>query len=618
MTAVPRTGDIAPAEAWGDADLDALRSATARAWIASHWWTLLAWAAGAAALGVQIYLLWGADHPSFPFDEVTMLQMARIIAGEDAPLIRGAGYFPGWSVVIAPLWWFLADPQQIYVASLWVGLALSMATALPLAAVAGRMGLSKAQAYFAAFVVVALPAHAVQSDFVLSERLLFLVVACAALAVWRLHERPTAARAIVLGAVVAAAYFTHLRAITVVGATGVWLVLFAWRRWRIALIGIAALVASTAIAHVLGNAIAEAALGGPLGQQDGLIAALKESTPVLILKIGFAQAWHQIVGSFGVAAIGLVGAIMATWRQLRRWDAGPAMWVIGSVAATTIVSVISWSGTSALFTDGWRRLDAWIYARYLDPVVGIVVLLGIALLITGARRIVAWWSLGVTAGVSAIVLVFVAPIAATWGYVTPAHIAGVMPWYGLLPDERFEDGTALLPTFTNDNRFWLWASVCSLAIPVLMVLGRRTELAAALMLAVAATSGSIASDAATDDFHALEGVAPMGVATLQDAILAQGDVTAIYDWSCARDGHTNAVGENYYGWWLVPAVTERAETATMDTVDVDVVVGCVDWERAEELDALEFPDAQGYQSAVWILPGALQDTLIDDGLLARP
>lgn len=590
---------------------DSADGLTARPFHAGNerFWLWAAVAAGIAALGVRVYLAWGADHPSFPFDEVSTLQMTRMLAGEDVPLVRGAGYFPGWSLVLVPLAWVITNPFALYSAALAVGIAVSMLTAWPLARLGTRFGLTAPQAAFAAFATLTIPAWSVQAGFALAEQLVFLLMASAALAVWRFHERPTVWRAVTVAAVIAAAYFTHVRLIVIVGATAVWLLLNLFNRRWAAAAGLGALVVLSVAAHWAGTTLNETLLGHAMDQGENTRKNLFTAPPLLIVKVMIAQAWSQVAATFGVVAIGVVGVFVLAWRTIiRKRDFGPIVWILGVLVASAGVSVAAWSNYGTLFTASWLRLDVWVYERYLNHITGLVVMIGIALTITRVRESLLRWSLGLQVALILATLVVIAPIASTWGYVTPAHIPGMMPWYSLLPDSST---VGLLPEFTNDNRFWLWASLTSLVIPILtLILRTRIEMLACLLIAVT-TVASIASHQGVDDFRALEGTPPATVLDVQ-AVIEQHSGTVAYDTACQRSGHLDAVGMNYFGWWVLPGVMALFDGDTEPVPDVDVIIGCDSGSPPYD-GAVRVSGTEAYQSVMWVMPGAVADALVGTG-----
>ena len=114
-----------------------------------------------------------------PFDEVVLLQYSKYLSGAGAVTPpRGAGYFPAWSVVMAPIWWFTENPAVAYRVAIGLGVVVAVATIWPLARAVTRLGLTVPQATVVASLVMALPARTVQSGYVTSEKLLFLALAC--------------------------------------------------------------------------------------------------------------------------------------------------------------------------------------------------------------------------------------------------------------------------------------------------------------------------------------------------------------------------------------------------------------------------------------------------------
>ena len=258
----------------------------------------------------------------------------------------------------------------------------------------------------------------------------------------------------------------------------------------------------------------------------------------------------------------------------------------------------------------------------MEPVTALIVAAGLAALLRGLRTSVVAISAVAALAIILPTVFWVAPDAPTWGYVTPAHIGGVMPWSGLLPRaDAFTWTWGIVPTLTNANRFWAVASLTTvIALAALWVLtlriGRRVPtiaIAAALLLAAAA--GSIASDPATDTFQEREGGVPPIALEVQGIEEAYGPQEIDYDRTCKPPNVNNAVVQHYVAYWILPS--------TMDTVfdpadyDADIVLSCGDWPQAEELGALATDGevSDGYR--VWIMPGTLQDEMIADGLLAE-
>lgn len=579
------------------------------------WWTFSALLAVIAAAGTHVAVAWSARSPSFPFDEITYLQMARLIAGDPpAGPVDSGGYYPGWSVVIAPVWWVTQDPLAVYRASIAIAVGLALLTIWPLSSLLRRWGLTGPQAVTVAAVVMCLPSRALQSDYVLSESLLMLAVVSAIVAGIRLWERPSVGRALVLTTLVSFAYLTHARVLPFVLAVGIWLLFFLRRSWLPALCGLVSLAGLSWGVAELATALNDRLVEGSFAQTEGFTQNLETTTAGLLAVAGSGQVWYQLVASFGVVAVGAVAVIVSVARELRRWMIGPAGLVLGVVLAMVLLSILAWSGEANLYLNEWRRLDAWLYGRYADPFTAVVVAIGLAVIVRGASWKTLMSSAVVAAGVLAVVLLKVAPLAPTWGYITPAHIPGVMPWWWLLPDEPFAPG--VLPWFTNENRFWIVASLSVVAGLVLAVVLRRRPLVFVTIFAVAAVTASVVANEASGGFQTREGGQPGMVQTLQKVEQAAGAPIDVVDFDreCRVPGNQSPEAQNLLGFWLSPRDFQVVWPSREDFT-ADLVVSCQEWPDAAALGARAVRGGRDYGSQLWVLPGELQDRLDRAGLL---
>ncbi len=581
----------------------------------TRWWWLVAAVAIAVNVVVTVRVSLTAAEPEFPFDELHLLQLARMLAGEPVPDFGSAGYFPLWGILLTPLWWVWDDPGTIYRAAGVVGLVVGYVTIWPLAMLVRRVRLSLPQALAVAAVVMTLPARTVQADYVLSERLLLLAVTLTALAAFRLWERTTVVRAVVFGLAVALVYLTHVRMITLVLASAIWLVALLLKRWSVAVVGLVTLAAGYLGADWLGSYLNELLMGVAPSQSDLFMNSLRDFHLTNFGRVVLAHTWAQLVGSFGLVAIGFVAVIAWSWDELRRRRLGRAAWVFGVFVATFLVSALAWSNAHDLWDNGWRRLDAWLYTRYLDPVSSLVVALGLAVLVSGIVRNRIWaWAAGGSAAVALAVVLFVAPVAPTWGYVTPVHIPGVLPWAWTFPDVAFP--TPLMPTFTNANRFWLLASVVVLLCLLGFRLLRARPKPVVAGLVALASLATLSADRASNEFRAGQGLDPRSV-TGFSAFLAEHDISTVgWDFSCNRPSLSRGAGLNYVGYELLPDVmVERVDSAWDDEPDLDVVVSCAGGTRLEGSGALHLPGYEIFEAWVWVMPGELQDSLVSSGQL---
>lgn len=587
-------------------------------------WTVLAVLAVLAVLVLNSYIALGAVTPSFPFDEVTLLEYAKYFAegGGTITPVEGAGYFPGWAMVLAPLWWLTSSPGVFYSAVIWIGVAVAVITIVPIAATVRRFGLPWQEAVVVGAIVMSMPSRAVQSDYTMSEKPLFLAVACLMLAAVRLWERPTMSRAAVFSLLAVATGFLHSRATVLLVACLIWLLLFALRSWRASLAGLVVAAPLGWLTYRYAMSLNEELLQGRFKQGLNLTENLSTARPSIILRVVLGQSWNQTVATLGIFVIGAVVLLCLIGRELRRHRAiGPASLLGAMFLGIFLVSVASWANEESLYLADWRRLDAWIYGRYMEPVTALIVAVGLAALLRGLRTSV----LAVAALAALAIIVptvyWVAPDAPTWGYVTPAHIGGVMPWSGLLPQSDKESWTwGLVPTLTDANRFWAVPSLTTVvALAVLLALslraGRRVPMVVtAVALLVAAGVGTVASDPATDRFQEREGGVPAIAVEVSDIESTYGPQSIDYDRTCKPRGVNNAVVQNYVSYWILPTSMD----VVFDPADIeaDVVLGCEDWPQAQALGAVPTTGEVTDGFRVWVMPGALQDEMRADGRLA--
>ena len=579
-------------------------------------WPALAVGSVLLCLAVNVHVLWGTTWPAFPYDEVTLLQMARMIAGESVPdMIRGAGYYPGWAVVIAPLWWFTDDPSVAYRASLWIGVVVSLLTIWPLARIVTRFGLHGSAAVVVASFVMLLPARAIQADYSMSERLVTLFAVLAVLAAYRIAERPTYLRHAVLAVVLGLLLFSHVRMTVVLAAAAVWLLIRTVRHVWPSLVGLAMVVLAYLLADAAGNALSEALLRRSVTRGDDLVERISNSRWQLFMRTAMGQSWYQSLASYGLVAIGLVVVLLLVWRELRRWDFGATTFVLGATLVVAFISLAQWANDFWLYAGPWVRLDAWIYGRYIDPVTTVVVAIGLAALLRGVSRSVLAWGVGLNVVVALVGAGYLTREVPTWGYVTPAHIPGVLPWWRLLPTEPWPRDVGIVPTLVNENRIWIIAPLCVLLVLLAAIALRRHPAVVTGGLVVLAAVGTVLSVPRSTAFHEAEersrDIRPM-VAPLIDL---GPDEPIGYVRLCGLPGGQEAAGQNYLGYALSPSPVQQIVDRSDISADQTVILACSRWIGGEERGARRLKGPSVYGSFVWVMPGELQDRLESEGRL---
>lgn len=599
-----------------------------------RFWRIAAVVSVVVALAINVYVAWGSSL-AFMYDEIGAVIHGRTALGLDSPRVSTPGYYPGWGVLLAPLWLVTSNVLTFYKLASIVGLAISLLTIWPLARIAVRLtGVTPAQGVVAGAIVMALPPRAIQADYILSERLVTLLVVVSTLVAFRLSEKPTCRGALLLGLLTSLALFSHARMQVFVAAVVLWLACYVVhgilvRDGRIVRTAIVGLVATGVLAVAANRAALwfhAQLVPSKFIQADDFVERVSQSNPRYWVNTFVGEAWGQMVGSFGLVVVGLVVVTAAFWKELRSRRVGQAGFVLIAAASMYVLSSLNWGTEYTLFTMEWRRFDYWIYGRYIDPVFAVLVLAGACTAIRAVRSravLVPTWV--IVAGISLVTILVVAPDAPTWAFTTPAHIPGAIPWWWALPDGQFPQ-PGPIPSFTNENRFWLIATLCAL-LPlaiwtVLAILPRlsprlrgaradrvRAVVVTALVLVVGTTATAVA-DVASDKFHDRFVQSAPGVDDLRSILAEHPDAVVAYDENCPRRRSAMNAERNWLMWWMLPTIVER-EWEWGD----DIVFSCPEGEPAYVTGAVMLRDRPFPDAAVWIMPGDLLDSLRESGEL---
>lgn len=573
-------------------------------------WTALAVLSLVSVLLGYLYVAITAVAPRTPYDEVGVLQAARFFAGDGAaPETLSLGYYPGAAVLMAPVWWFTDDAATIYRASVGVNIAIAMATIWPLALIGRKLGLSLSQAVVAASIVMLLPARTALADYVLSEQTLAFFVAWAAVAAFTVWEKPTFGRMSLFVLAVLAAYFTHARALVLVLVAGVWLLLFLRRRVPTAVYGLIALGVGSVLVTRLANWLLEKLVLGGFQQGNGLLERLT-SLGGTFARVSLTQTWSQLVGTAGLVAIGAVVLTLNTYRGLRRDGVvGPSGFLWGLGLGAALLSFVSWSTPESHFYGTAPRFDSWTYTRYIDPFIMTVVLVALAAIIKRIDRSTVLVALAGTVAIAAPTLVWAIRVVPTWGSTLgPANSAGTYPYVSFRPTEPFD--LPLLPTFTNDNRFWaIGTAVTILVMLVVLVLRSRPEILTVLLLGIVGFGSYYGNPTQTRDEPAqLE----RSVEQVESVTGSPIDVNVALD--CPVDSQRN-VAVNWIGFWFASQDVNLIESPQDLPGNAEAVIACSQWDDVP--DAWRIEGQSNYGFSLFVLDDRVADQLIDRGVTLR-
>lgn len=571
-----------------------------------RWWLWAAWISVIACVVMHAIASISAIAPRTPWDENGILQMGRIILGEHVATMSLSGYFPGTSFLIAPIWALTQDPAVVYrVSNILVNL-IALSAIIPLALIARRIGLTTAKAVTVAAITMMLPSRVVLADYVLSEQLLSTLVVWTTLAAFAMWKNPTILNGVLFSLAAVGAYLAHARALVFLIVAGVWLVLFVRRRWQVAVVALPVLVLGAIGVRRVASAINSQLIPGGFAQDAGFLGKLASAPADDLLRALLNQTWVQLVGTSGLIAIGAVVIIVWVVRDLRKWAVGPAGFVAAAAFAAIATSMVAWGGSKFLYEGG--RFDVWVYSRYIDPFVVVVVLIALVAIVRGVSLPVIATAAGATIAVIIPVVFWVAPWVPTWGSTDgPANAAAVLQWERFWPNEPFEQ--PLIPTFTNENQFWALGSVYVLVVlGAIALLRRRPRTFTVIALVVSVLAAYAANPSQDRDY-------PDSLTAAIERVEDGGEKLPV-DFYFQRCDSSLAIHQarNWSGYWFAPR--EVTVVRGEEPFDADLVVACGDFPADRGAGALPVEGDADYGSfRVWVMPGELQDELLERGIL---
>ena len=344
--------------------------------------TLLAMVAVAIA---QVWATRTAQTISIVADEAGYLADARYLAGVGEAWNMGTTtyYRPGYSLLLVPLYRLFDDPATVYRAAIAVNVALAAATVPLAAAVARRLfGLRSGTALAVGTVATLYPPTFLQSNFVWSENLFVPLFLGLALATHALLVDRRWWTAPLVGVLAPLLVLTHGRgagpaavAVVVVGVAGVRQVVD--RRAAAAGIGLATagLLAGQALNRHLVGALFEQDRGDERLVRDAL--GRIDDLGAVALAVG-GQIWYLLVATAGLAGIGVVALVLRARSPGRPGEAGAA-WAALAMAGSVLA-------VSSLYMADRPRADHAIYGRYDEGVVLLLLVAGLAHLVSADRR----------------------------------------------------------------------------------------------------------------------------------------------------------------------------------------------------------------------------------------
>jgi hypothetical protein len=536
----------------------------------------------AVLLAVVVYVVaaWSARYPVIPLDEIVMVGNSRVIAGEDAWSLGGAGFMPGLAVLMAPVWWFSQNQIVVYQVGIWITVALALVTIWPLSSLAQRAGVSRRVGITIAAVVMMAPARALLSNYLVAESLLLLTTVLLVLAADRLWTRRRMSDAWWCGLAVAAVVLSHGRGVASALAAGVWLLFLARRALKPALVAAGTAVVLSAGVYALYRLVTlhmmerDARVDitfGDLGGRDWYAAP----------KILLGQLWYATAAW---PAVAVVGALAVAWWARKR---AIAAFLTLAIVLNLVLATVQLNPRNSML-----RMDPWFYGRYMDHWWTILAVLGLAVMVR-----VKWPAmLGVAVAASALAaagMLFITvpgmPHGAKW---VDLHVLGVSPWLSL---KAYGDG---------EEQSWPRIVAIGFALSVLVAV---LSLMRAWVVPILATLWMWLSIT-----HDLTGIDPRQ--GTRSTPFARFSLDAFP--MTTSIGFDTSIGTNAN---LITFAAHPRETVPVDPSDPphDIDVVYVSWfHRAEpgpEVALLKRTRSQQFQA--WVFPGELADRLEEEDCL---
>ncbi|MCP2338576.1 hypothetical protein [Actinomadura rupiterrae] len=336
------------------------------------WWLLLGCA---AQVLLRLWLARARTGTAADPDETGYLAAARWLAGgPGADLSHNTFYQAGYPLLLAPLHWFSHDPATVYTGAIAVN-ALAGAALFPLGyAALRRFEVGCRTALALAFAAALLPATTFFGLFALTDAILPALLLGWLLLLDRFVRTGRAADGAAASLVAAYACFTHSRGEVVLGVHV--LALLATRRramWAGLLAAAGGYLATSAVNDALRKALYPDGVRDMAGLlHERLLSASGQAWSVSGM---LGQVWYLIVGTWGLAGIGLAAAFAALGRRETRLMAGVLLVTTFGVA---------YASEAALADE--HRVGNFAYGRYLACLALVYVLIALAVLFRATAR----------------------------------------------------------------------------------------------------------------------------------------------------------------------------------------------------------------------------------------
>ncbi|MCX4780434.1 hypothetical protein [Streptomyces sp. NBC_01264] len=332
---------------------------------------------------LRLSLVWGSTHPSVQADESSYLVLARVLAGRPTTEMPVGSVIPGgYPLLVSPALRIADDPVTAYQLVLGINTLLNALVFLLAYAALRRLDLPKGLSFAVATTAALMPPVIFYSEFAMSDTVFPVVLLgwLITLHGW-LSEGDARRRAwhgAGAGLLAGYAMAVHDRGGVVVALTAaVFLgaLVFRWAPRRAALAAWGGLAVSVVGAKLLATWL-EAQFKDQPPSSVGTKVLDNLVDPELLRRTVtrmIGQLWYFSVSSWGFGALAIALCVFAVFSS--RFTRASRVVSFVMVALLCGIALASAAGL-----PGDLRIDNWVYARYLAPLVPAFFVVGVAVL----------------------------------------------------------------------------------------------------------------------------------------------------------------------------------------------------------------------------------------------